>query len=121
MGDLLPMRKQAEQIPASALTAWGEFVSDSSMGLTERIFARSFRVSVEAGLRWDDLLSTAPATTVLMKEGLIGCAAKTKTRGMPDGRPLGGATDFSFLTETGPHMGFSYSKKTRVDSPAISG
>ena len=36
--------------------------------------------AVAEDLRWGDLLNTAPATTVLMKEGLIGFAAKTKTR-----------------------------------------
>ena len=71
--------KQEDQIPVSVLTAWGEFVTDSSLGITERLFAWSFRVA--AGLRWGDLLNTAPATTVLMKEGLIGFDAETKPVG----------------------------------------
>ena len=59
------------------------------MDLPERIFAWYFRVAAEAGLRWDDLINTAPSTTVLTKEGLIGFAANAKTRGRPEGRPWG--------------------------------
>ena len=51
------------------------------MCVAERLYAWPFRVSVAAGLRWGDLLNAAPATTVLMKEGRIGFAAKTKTQG----------------------------------------
>ena len=59
-----------------------------------------------------DLISTAPAT-VLMKEGLIGFAAKTKTRKKPDGRPCGGIAISLFLTKTGSQLGFAYSEETR--------
>ena len=67
--------------------------------MAERIFARSFRLAVAAGLRWDDLLNTAPNTLVLIKAGLIGFAAKTKTRGVSEGRPCGGASNFAFSNE----------------------
>ena len=77
-------------VPATVLKTWEEFVSDSSLGIAERLFAWPFMVAVEAGLRWEDLLNTAPATTVLTKEGLIGFVAKTKTRGKSAGRPCGG-------------------------------
>ena len=100
--------KQAGEIPPRVLKAWGGFVSDSSLCVAVRLFAWSFRVAV-AGLRWDDLLSTAPATTVLMKECLIGFAAKTKTGGKSE-EGLGISL---FLTKTGSQMGFSYSEKTR--------
>ena len=73
-------RKQAEQIPAPVLKAWGEYVSDARLGITERLFAWSFRVAL-ACLRWDDLLNTAPTTAVLMEEGLIGFAAKNQNQG----------------------------------------
>ena len=56
----------------------GEFVSDSSLCINERLFAWAFRVEVEAGLRRGDLLSTAPATSGLMKDGLIGSLQKLK-------------------------------------------
>ena len=84
-------RKQACRTPPQVLKAcggWG-FVSDSSLGLTVRLFAWSFRVAVAARLRLGDLLSTALATSVLMKEGLIGYAAKTKAMGKPEGRHWG--------------------------------
>ena len=68
----------------------GGFVSDSTLGVTGRLYAWSFRVAVAACLRWGGLLCTAPATPVLMKEGLIGFAAKTKTGGTSDGRHWGG-------------------------------
>ena len=45
-------RKQAGQIPVRVLKAWEEFVSESSLCITERLFAWYFRVSVAAGLRW---------------------------------------------------------------------
>ena len=82
----------------------GEFVSDSSLGITERPSAWSFMVSV-AGLRWDELLNTAPTTTVLMKEGLIGFAAKTKTAGKSEGRRWG-SSEFSFPNEKWRPDGF---------------
>ena len=44
-------RKQAGGIPLSVLNAWEGFVSDSTLGLTERLFAWSFRVAVDACLR----------------------------------------------------------------------
>ena len=67
----------------------GDLVSYSKSDIAGSIFAWSFRVAAEAGLRWDDLLNTAPATLVLLKEGLVGFAAKTKTRGKSDGRHWG--------------------------------
>ena len=91
-------RKQAGQIPPHFLKAWGEFVSDSSLCITEALFAWPFRVAVASGLRWGDLLSNAPATTVLMEECHIGFAAKTKTMGKSDGRPCGDS-NFSFPNE----------------------
>ena len=63
------------------LMAWETFVSDSTMDLTGGLFAWPFSVAV-AGLRWGDLINTAPATAVLMKKGPIGFAEKTKTRGV---------------------------------------
>ena len=65
------------------------------MGLTGRLFAWSSMVSIAAGLRWGDLLNTATATTVLMQEGLIGFAVKTKTMGKYEGRPCG-ASRYAF-------------------------
>ena len=59
----------------------GRYVSDSSRDLTKRLFAWPCRVSVSSCLRWGDLLNTSPPTTVLMKEGFIGFAEKTKTTG----------------------------------------
>ena len=66
--------------------------------MAERIFAWSFRLGVAAGLRWGDLLNTAPNTLVLVKDGLIGFAAKTKTRGVSEGRHWG-ASNFSFSND----------------------
>ena len=97
----------------------GAFVSDSSLGMTERLFAWSFMVAVASGLRWDDLINTAPTTTVLMKEGLIGCAAKTKTRGKSDGRPW--VAIFLFPTKSGSHMGLYSSDVAREIPRVISG
>ena len=87
-------RRQAGEIPAAALSEWGEMVSDPQGGASGRIFAWSFRVGVAAGLIWGDLLNTAPNTLVLVKDGLIGFAAKTKTRGVSEGRPWGGKQIF---------------------------
>ena len=74
-------RKQADQIPVSVLEAWETYVSDASSDLTKRLFEWSSMVEVAACLRLGDLLNTAPATTVLMNEDLLGFSAKTKTRG----------------------------------------
>ena len=74
------------------------YVSDSSRDLTGRLFAWPFTVSVEAGLGRGDLVNGSPATTVLMKEGLIGFGAKTKTGGKSGGRPWR-ASHFSFSNE----------------------
>ena len=90
--------KQAEQIPASALEALETFVSDSSRGLPERLFAWPSMVSVASGLRWDDLLSGAPATAVLMKEGLVGFAEKPK-RGESLNADIGGGSNYAFSNE----------------------
>ena len=70
-------------------------ISDPQGDMAERISAWSFRLGVAAGLRWGDLLNTASNTLVLVKDGLIGFAAKTKTRGVYEGRPWG-AINFSF-------------------------
>ena len=80
-------KKQAGEIPASALGAWGNIVSDSQSDVAERIFAWSFRLAVAADLRWGDLLNAPPNTLVLLKAGIIGLAAKTKTRAKSEGRP----------------------------------
>ena len=73
--------QQDGEISASALETWEGYVSDPSRGLAERIFGRPSRVPVEEGLWWGYLLNTAPPTTVLMKEGHIGFAAKNQNRG----------------------------------------
>ena len=82
-------RKQAGETPASILETCGTYVSDSIKDLPGRLFVWSFRVAVAAALRWGDLINTAPATTVLMEEGIIGFAEKPKTRGKSEGRPWG--------------------------------
>ena len=69
-------RKQADRIPVSILETWGPYVPDPSRDLAERLSAWPPRVAAAAGLRRGDLLNTAPPTTVLMKEGLIGFAEK---------------------------------------------
>ena len=99
MGKFVPTpAKTGGGIPVQVLKAWAEFVSDSSLDITERISEWSFRVDV-AGIRWADMLRTAPATTVLMTEGLVGFAAKTKTTGgESEGRPWGISISF-FLTK----------------------
>ena len=74
-------REQAGEIHIPALIDWGKFVSESTMGLTGRLFAWYFRESVAAGLRRGDLLNTDPATTVLSEGGLVGFSVKTKTWG----------------------------------------
>ena len=84
-------RKQSGEIPISALIACvGNLVSDSKNDVAGGISAWSSRFAAAAGLRWDDLLNTSPTTLVLLKEGLIGFAAKTKTRGKSAGRHWGG-------------------------------
>ena len=71
-------RKQAGEIPAPGLMGWETYVSESSGDLPGRLFAWHFMISVASCLRWGDLLNTAPGTTVLMKEGLIGFAEKPR-------------------------------------------
>ena len=80
-------RRQAGEIPVSVLSEWKKMVSDHKEEMSGRISAWSFRLGVAAGLRWGDLLNTAPNTLVLVEDGLIGFAAKTKTRGASEGRP----------------------------------
>ena len=75
-------RKQAGEIPISALCEWGEIAPDTQEGVAERIFAWPFRVAVAADLRWGDLLNSAPNTLVLTTGGLTGFAAKTKAMAM---------------------------------------
>ena len=74
-------------------------ISDNTAELSERIFPWRFRAAV-AGLRWGDLLNTSPHTLVLVPGGLQGFSAKTKTRGVSEGRPWG-ASDYAFSNETG--------------------
>lgn len=81
-------REQAEHIAISVLIVGG-FVSDSSRNLTGRLSERSCVVGVKACLRWGDLLNTPPAATALMKEGLVGISAKTKTMGKSGCRKWG--------------------------------
>ena len=66
---------------------WGCLIGDNHIDITERLFARAFRISVASAIRWRDLLNTAPSTLALMNEGLIGSAAKTNTLGLSDGSP----------------------------------
>ena len=56
----------------------GNVRADSSRDLKERLSAWSFIAAVEEGIRWGDLLNTAPPAAVLMKEGLVGFAEKPK-------------------------------------------
>ena len=113
-------RKQAAEIPASVLKDWEDLVSDSKSDLAERLFAWSFRVAAVAGLRWSDLLNTAPSTLVLIKAGLIGFASKTKTRGKSEGRPRV-ACNFAFSNENGPRAAPTFSKKNQEIPHEISG
>ena len=83
-------RKQADEIPIWVLEEWENLISDPEAEMTERIFAWSFRVAVAAGLRWGDLLNSSPNTLILTTGGLTGFAAKTKARGVSEGRPWGG-------------------------------
>ena len=63
----------------------------SIRSLSGRLFALPSMVSVASVLRWGDLPNTAPPTTVLVSEGLVGFAAKTKNVGKSEGRPWGEA------------------------------
>ena len=85
---------------------WGGLVYDSKSDIDERLFAWSFRLAVASDLRWGDLLNTAPATLVLIKEGPIGFAAKTKTRGKYEGGGLAGGSNFAFSNENRLTGGF---------------
>ena len=78
----------------------GKIAPDTQADMAERIFAWPFMVAVASGLRWGDLLNSAPNTLVFTTEGLTGFAAKTKTRGVSEGRPWG-AIDYAFLTKNG--------------------
>ena len=102
-------RIQDGQIPTSPLTVGGGLVSDPSRDLKERLFAWPFRVDVAEGLWRCDLLNTPPPRTVLMKEGLVGFAEKTQTRGKSEGRPWGEVVTH-FLTKSGYVKGVECSK-----------
>ena len=81
VGKYLPMRLETSGRNSNfGSNRMGNLVSDSKADVAGRLFAWSFRLSVAAGLRWDDLLNTAP-TLVLLKNGPIGFAPKTKNRG----------------------------------------
>ena len=107
-------RKQAGGIPISVLSVWGGFVSDSSRDIAEILFPLPFRVAVASGLGWGDLLNTAPPKTVLTKEGLIGFASKTKTRGRSEGRPWG-ASHYAFSNEKRLRKGYELFKNQSAD------
>ena len=83
----------------------GRRVSDSKSDIAERLFAWSFRLAVAAGLRRGDLLNAGPATLVLLKEGLVGLASKTKKRGKSEGRNRG-ASNFAFPNKNRLESGF---------------
>ena len=91
----------------------GDIVSDSKNDIAERISAWPFILAV-AGLRWGDLLNTAPTTLVLLKEGIIGFAEKTKTRGKSEGRPRV-ASNFDFSNENWIVGGFGLFKQESGD------
>ena len=80
------------------LEEWEKLISDPEADMAERISAWSFRVAVAAGLRWNDLLNSTPNTLILTTGGLTGFAAKTKTRGVSEGRPWG-ASDYAYSNE----------------------
>ena len=87
--------KQAEKTPVPILESCEKYVSEYSRDLPGGLFAWPFAVAVVSCLRRDGMISDAPSTTVLMKEGLIWSAAKSKTRGESGGRPWG-AGRFAF-------------------------
>ena len=64
-------------------------------------------MEVAAGLRRGGLLNKAPSTLVLMNDGLIGFAAKTKTRGKSEGRPCGGSA-FAYSKENADRLQKGY-------------
>ena len=90
----------------------GKVISTQEDAIENRIFAWCFRVAVAAGLRWDDLLNTSPNTLTLNTEGLIGFAAKTKSRGVDEGR-LWGASNYAFSNENGCWAVTTFSCQTR--------
>ena len=102
MGNNLPAKakKSGRNPDFGPLRMGGEMASDTQSDMTGGIFAWSFRVAVASGLRWDDVLNSAPNTLVLTIGGLTGFAAKTKTRGVSEGRPWG-KSDFAFLMKNG--------------------
>ena len=91
-------RRQAGEIPASVLAEYGGNGFGPTGGMSGGISAWPFSVAVADGLRWGDLLNTDPNTLVLIKDGLIGFAAKTETRGVSEGRAWG-AINFAFPNE----------------------
>ena len=68
------------QISVSSIERCGRSSIGREFKTPERLCAWSFMVAVSAGLRWKDLLNSAPSTLVLMNEGLMWFAAKTATR-----------------------------------------
>ena len=60
------------------------------------------------------LINTAPPATVLMEDGLIGFAAKTKTRGMSEGRPWG-SSRYAFSNEKRLQDGYGLFENESVD------
>ena len=99
---------------------WNSSLVSKSLGTVRlRLYARTngktirmvFQSAVAACLRWDDLLCTAPKTLVLIKDGLIGFAAKPEARGKSEGRPLG-ASNFAFSNENWLAGGFLLSQES---------
>ena len=66
---------------------------NKNVEIQEMLLGRYFRAEVATGLRWGDLLNTDPPTLALMNDVPNGCAAKTRTLGMFEGRHWG----YSFL------------------------
>ena len=90
-------RRQSGQNPIPVLGKWEDLISDSKTNHPGKLCDLSCRAAIAAGLRRGDLVNTSPSALVLMKEGPVKFAAKTKTRGKSEGR-LWGACSYAFST-----------------------
>ena len=77
------------------------------------IYDWSFIAEVAAGIRWDDLLNTAPDMAVLTKSYFIVFAEKAKTRGKSEGGPWG-ESPCAFPRQDWIRKGMNYLKVSRV-------
>ena len=117
-------RKQAVRIPVRVLKALGEFVSDSSLCITGRLFAWSFQgcSRIRSKVGWSS--KYCARNNSLNERRSRWVRGKNQNQGKVRGGPRGLSISL-FLRKTGSQLGLSYSEKTQgllpwfLDRPTV--